>query len=208
MKRILEMPIPIDITGERYGRLVALKLRGTDKNGVRLWLWRCDCGREIDRVASPIRSGRVVSCGCHKDEQSRSRAKHGMWKTRTYRAWIAMRARVRGVDQISIECYRDRGITVDPRWECSFEAFLADMGECPAGKTLGRIDNDGHYEPANCRWETQAEQCRNTRRTVRVTVAGIEMCLKDACSALAVNYDCVRSRIRLGASAEDALARG
>lgn len=202
------MPRGIDLTGERYGRLVAMCLSERDSHGVRLWTWRCDCGRQLDRVASPIRSGRVVSCGCHKDEQSRLRAKHGMWNTRTYRAWIEMRARVRGKDRTSIECYRDRGINVDARWNDSFEAFLADMGECPGGMTLGRINNDGGYVRGNCRWETQAQQCRNTRRTVRVTVSGTEMCLKDACAELAVNYDRVRSRIRLGATPEAALARG
>jgi hypothetical protein len=70
------------------------------------------------------------------------------------------------------------------------------MGEQPIGMTIERVDNDRGYEPGNCRWATQHDQTRNTRRTVRVTVNGREMCLKDACAEIGANYDAVRSRIR------------
>jgi hypothetical protein len=197
-----------DFTGRKFGRLTAVRIGGHNDFGVRLWLWRCDCGIEIERPSGPIKQGRQVSCGCHKNEQSRLRAKHGKWETRTYRAWIEMKARARGKDDSSKKNYLDRGIGVDPRWQRDFAAFLSDMGECPDGLTLERIKNDVGYQPGNCKWATQGEQTRNTRRTVRVRVEDREMCLKDACAMAGVNYDRIRSRIRLGKSPQIAFDMG
>ncbi len=198
-----------DFSGKRFGRLTAVRLAGKNRLGFRLWLWRCDCGIEIERPSAPIKQGRQVSCGCHRDEASRSRAKHGFWKSRTYRAWIAMKARCAGTNGASSrKNYRDIGISVCRRWQNSFESFLADMGECPKGMTLERVKNGIGYEPGNCRWATQSDQTRNTRRTVRVNIDGQEMCLKDACAMKGANYDRVRSRIRLGKSPQVALDLG
>jgi hypothetical protein len=192
--------------GDRFGRLVLIGKAGIGKFGNRLWRWQCDCGSIIDRNFQPIKEGRQVSCGCHAREESRKRAKHGQWRTRTYRAWVAMKARCIGDN--CPEHYKLRGISICDQWINSFDAFLSDMGECPEGLTLERIKNDAGYEPRNCRWATQAEQTRNTRRTIRVMVRGQEMCLKDACTEIGANYDRVRSRIRLGRSPQIALDAG
>jgi len=90
---------------------------------------------------------------------------HGMTKSPTYVSWLEMRRRCRS-DRDS-EKYRDRGISVCERWEI-FENFLADMGPRPDGLTLDRIDNDGNYEPGNCRWATREQQNRN-RRCTKIT---------------------------------------
>src|SRR5262249_3628304 len=136
--------LSLDISGQKFGRLSAISMRGRNKHGVILWLWLCDCGKEIERVATPIKSGRVVSCGCHRNEQSRARTKHGQAKRQatsvTYRAWIEMKARTSGKDEVSRKHYQERGIVVHPAWEASFEAFWKDMGDCPNGLTLERID--------------------------------------------------------------------
>lgn len=90
---------------------------------------------------------------------------HGMTDSPTYVSWVEMRRRCRS-DRHRAE-YRDRGITVCERWR-KFENFLADMGERPDGLTLDRIDNDGNYEPGNCRWATPDQQSRN-RRSVKLS---------------------------------------
>src|SRR6185312_13773350 len=108
--------------------------------------------------------------------------------------------RVKGKDTVCRERYLNRGIKVDARWNDSFDAFLADMGECPPGLSLDRIDNSGDYAPGNCRWVTQRQQLANTCRTVYVKWQGKPRCLKHACQESGVNYDRVRSRIRLGAN--------
>lgn len=185
--------------GDKFGRLTLMG-RVHDKP---LWRWRCDCSAIIDRSFQAIRDGRQVSCGCYAADSARARAKHGRWRTRTYRAWIAMKARCIG--DACPEHYRLRGITVDPSWLNSFDTFFSDMGECPKGLTLERQDNDGPYGPGNCRWATQAEQLRNTRRSVFVIVDGHKLCLKDACAAKGVHYDRIRSRIRSGRDPQEAI---
>lgn len=195
----------VDYTGQRFGRLVAIALRGRNKHNQRLWLWGCDCGNQIYRVSGSIVDGRQISCGCHRDEQSRLRATHGASSTCTYRAWVAMKQRCKGRDASDIKHYVSRGIKVCKRWIDSFENFLEDMGKCPPGLSLEREDGSKGYAPNNCRWATQNEQVKNTTRTIRVTVDDEVMCLKDACLLLGKNYDAVRSCIRKGLSPQSAL---
>lgn len=195
--------------GQRYGRLVSVEIVGRNRHQHRIWKWKCDCGNYHLSPDYPVKQGRVVSCGCYHREQSRARSvTHDQHKTRTYRAWIALKARVGGKDDVSIEHYVNRGITVSPEWASDFPAFLADMGECPAGMSIERINNDGNYEAGNCRWATQREQLANTRRTIRIQFKGQERCLKHACQESGIGYSCVRSRIRRGYDAQQAFDMG
>jgi len=91
--------------------------------------------------------------------------------------------------------YGGRGITVCARWMESFDNFLADMGVCPFGKSINRLNNDGNYEPGNCAWSTQKEQQRNKRNTRLFTVRGVTGCLVELCEKFNVPYEMVRQRV-------------
>lgn len=103
-------------------------------------------------------------------------------------------------------CYGGRGISVCDRWH-DFRNFLADVGERPPGMTLDRMNNDGPYDPGNFRWATRAEQARNRRGLVRLTINGRTQCMKDWCGEFGLSYYTVNWRIRAGWSYADALSR-
>lgn len=136
----------------------------------------CKCGVQKQVQINHLRSGMTISCGgagCKERKHKRRNVDR-----KTYRAWTAMHKRCRP-GSIDYENYGGRGITVSDEWR-SYERFLADMGVCPPGKSLDRIDNDGNYEVSNCRWADRAIQNRNKRSNVHVRLDGKEMVLIDA----------------------------
>lgn len=153
-----------DLAGQQFGRWTVLGFAEMRRQGAR-WLCRCTCGVERAVWAFDLVGGTSQSCGCLRVEActSHGRARRSQ-PDRTYESWAAMNERCYRSAAANYPRYGGRGIRVCDRWRHSFENFLADMGTRPPGKTLDRISSDGHYEPANCRWATPAEQARNRRR--------------------------------------------
>jgi len=157
----------VDITGQRFGRLRVLK--PIEQRYRRYyWLCQCDCGQETTVDGIKLRNGNTRSCGCFRNETTVSRTlTHGHSKrkgwTQEYRSWTKIFQRCYNPKCKNFHDYGGRGITVCERW-LQFENFIADMGNKPTPKhSLDRINNDGNYEPGNCRWATHTEQMRNRR---------------------------------------------
>lgn len=165
----------IDISGLRFGRLVAIKLATCQPRT--MWLCLCDCGNEKVINTSALRAGFTRSCGCLQKEvvaaQGRLARKHGGGRSPEYRSYSMMRARCLIPTFKQFNDYGGRGIKICDRWLQGFQYFLEDMGPRPENHTLDRIDVNGGYSPENCRWATLSQQARNTRATPYETIDGV-----------------------------------
>lgn len=173
----------VDITGNKYERLLVLNENGKTKLGVIKWLCRCDCGNEVSVSGTDLKGGRTKSCGCYKkDHAGMGNLKHNQAKkTSEYLAWTHMKTRCYNPNYELYHCYGGRGITVCDRWLNSFQNFFDDMGKKPTPKhSLDRFpDKNGNYEPSNCRWATVKQQSGNRRNNTWIEYKGENMILQN-----------------------------
>lgn len=190
----------IDLTNKLFGSLLVLH-REVSKKGKPIWVCRCVCGAIRLVPASNLSNGHTRSCGCVY--------KHGMTHTPTYSSWTAINSRCRSESNSNFKHYGSRGISVCGRWQRSFEAFLKDMGERPSlTHTIDRIDNDGNYEPGNCRWATRSQQRKNQRPNTRgrlIEFSGLCLSIKWWAIRLGIDERTLGHRIRKGWPIEKAL---
>ncbi|MBK8527894.1 MAG: hypothetical protein IPL57_12610 [Rubrivivax sp.] len=197
------MPQVVEMRGKTYGALTAVaKVGSHPRNGNALWRFTCSCGAECVHVGYDVRSGRTVSCQACAAERTRlASVKHGKTNTREFSTWTDIQTRCYNPKSTGYARYGGRGIAVCARWLESFENFLADMGERPAGTSIDRIDNDGPYSPENCRWATRKEQARNKRNNVRVAALG-GASVPELAELAGVSLSCMWQRVRRGKSTD------
>ena len=157
----------IDLTGERFGRLVCLE-RASNHKKQTVWRCLCDCGKTTEVQQGHLRSGKIISCGCYQRENSRRKAtKHGYRWEKLYFVWTAMRQRCKNPKNKSYRDYGAKGVTVTDEWAsyAVFREWALSHGY-KEGLTIERVDVFGNYEPSNCTWIPRPEQMKNTRRTL------------------------------------------
>lgn len=166
------MPKLIDLTGQRFGRLVVLSF-AEKKNRRMMWNCICDCGNKVVVCGTDMRSGNTQSCGCQRKENFNHK-KHEKHNTRVYRIWKGIKSRCFNPNRKGFHHYGGRGITMCDEWKDDFQAFYdwAMSHGYEDNLTIDRIDVNGNYEPLNCRWVDSFTQGTNKSDVVFVEYNG------------------------------------
>jgi hypothetical protein len=156
-------------SGDKYGKLTIVKevepyIQPSGKTK-RKFNCLCECGNITNVMLSKLRNNHTRSCGCFQKEKVTT---HGLAYHPLYKTWDNMKQRCYNTNYNQYKDWGGRGIKICDRWLNSFENFLTDMGERPEGTTLDRKNNDGDYEPSNCRWATKSEQELNKRKNISI----------------------------------------
>lgn len=196
----------IDLTGIRFGKLVATSIYGQNKAKQYLWNCKCDCGNNSVAIGSNLIRGNTKACGCVKLTEIGDRTrKHGMVKSRIFKIWAGMRKRCMNPNCFAYKDYGGRGITICKRWD-KFDLFYEDMGKTYSDNlSLDRINPNGNYEPTNCRWATMKQQNNNRRNNRIVKCDGIEKTLAQWSEISGIHPTTISNRIKVGWDIVDAI---
>lgn len=209
----------MDITGQKFSRLTAVKQVGRDKGRQALWEFKCDCGNTCITRASSARNGNTRSCGCLPKEMIKyialkylplahaATTTHGKSKERVYRIYKAMKARCYNHHNMKYHNYGAKGITICDEWLNNSQTFIdwAALNGYKDNLTIDRKNNDKGYSPDNCRWVTVAEQNRNTSQNVYLTLNGQTRIMTDWAKMMGMHPTTLAGRLRSGWSVERAI---
>jgi hypothetical protein len=192
-----------DLTNQRFGILQVIKFHHSDDKGVTFWECSCDCGNNKVIRSGDLKRGSIKSCGCYGIQtRADSIRKHGMTGTPIYAVWRGTKQRCDDKNHEGYANYGGRGIKYCDNWK-AFEGFYNDMGEAyQTGLTIDRKNNDGNYEPENCRWITQKMQCNNKRDNRNIEFDGIVDTLTNHCEKHGIPFHTAKSRLNSGWSVE------
>lgn len=192
----------INLQGQVYGRFTVLSFDERQKGRSR-WFCQCQCGKIRSVDCANLRSGHSKSCGCLSSEIVIKRnTTHGKNRTVEYTTWARMKTRCYDPNGSQYKNYGNRGIRVCDRWLNSFENFLADMGKRPSNQhSIERKNNNGNYEPKNCKWALPIEQANNTRKNKNITFQNRTQSLSMWCRELNLSYGTTHARFGMGWSA-------
>ena len=202
-----------DFTGERFGRLTAICYTGKNTKQGRnaIWLFRCDCGNYVERVAIGQKYSKVPSCGCYLKERAGALNRtHGGRHERLYYVWMDMRRRCYDPKDTNYKRYGERGVRVCEEWNdyAKFREWANASGYDKNAKkqhcTIDRIDNNGNYCPENCRWVDSKTQSNNRSTNKIVEYQGRRQTLKQWTDELGLKYALVQKRLMSGWTAERA----
>ena len=184
--------------GERYGRLTIIREvepAGSSHKRVRRFLCRCDCGNEIICRLPNLKSGKTKSCGCYRKFVSSNRRDcHHLKNTRIYRIWCGMKRRCYNKHNEHFDRYGGRGIIVCDEWKTDFMNFYdwAMSNGYDDKLSIDRINNEGNYEPSNCRWANQKQQIVNSTAAIKCSLGGNIVSLSDIADILGVSFKRIR----------------
>lgn len=196
-----------DLTGQRFGRLTAIRYSHTKKSAY--WICKCDCGNEICLNAHNLRTGNTRSCGCLAKDTYKyhGKSKQNGKEARIHLIWRWIKRRCYNPKDSAYKLYGGRGIKVCAEWVDDFNAFY-EWAMCNGytdNLTLDRIDNNIGYYPNNCRWVTMKEQQRNRRNNVLITYKGVTKNLSAWAEMANIQAQLLSKRLKYGWSIEDAL---
>lgn len=205
-----------DLRGQKFNYLTFEKFDhvvDTGKNRRTYWLCKCDCGKEVVLRADQVKSGNTKSCGCHKHEVDSQKAniilkkvntKHGLSKTRLYSIYENIVGRCTNPLEHSYERYGGRGILICNEWLNDVNSFYdwAINNGYKDNLTIDRINNNGNYEPNNCRWANNITQCNNRRSNIKIKYKGKTQSLTMWCRELRLNYRKANHQYHKGISFE------
>lgn len=200
-----------DIVGKKFGRLTVVKYshkikKNDNKHYDRYYLCLCECGKQVIVTRHHLLNNHTKSCGCFRKEKFNT-YKHGLCYHRLYRIWDKIKHRCYNANCKRYSSYGGRGITVCDEWKNDFLTFYnwSIANGYQDNLTIDRINNDGNYEPSNCRWTTVKVQSTNTRTNHKLTYKNKTLCVSEWAEIIGIDKDTLYMRLKRGWSAEKAL---